>query len=328
MKPHLLNSFCLLLFFLLLSPASVFSAQSDIENCFERPAAVKDKINELYSPISSKEDSCWGLNGEETDPIFLGMHSIAFAQSLIKKNPNVKDFSFLDLGSGKFAFPKHLYSCLEKENLDRKITIVGTRGEKLGITNIESESSNHLTLYQHGNFKIEDLKESLDQNNHGLFNVIWSEWTLRYLADPIGVMRQAWDRLKEGGYLFFDGFLFHYSSMKKENNLNTMNARMFELIKKSGAPFCMKHHDNMRSFNQWCIKKTKEAVNPFHMSYDHENSIVDTGERTTNVCRYSCQFQHKPDEEELETIKKKFLGLYPMSAEINPSNPFESLESF
>ena len=164
----------------------------------DRPEGVRRAIRDAYLSVSCEANSSWRDNGK--NEYLLGQcDDRETIGTIVRKSPEQKEFTFLDVGAGNFSWGRSVTKYLNENFSDRSLsfTIIGVRGEENREKTPLTEGV--CTLYEIGRFKIEDIQEEFTKRGLVLTSKvdgIWSSWTLRHLVDPVGTFLQIRDLLR------------------------------------------------------------------------------------------------------------------------------------
>jgi SAM-dependent methyltransferase len=191
------------------------------ENMFKgfvpnRPWEIQKFVDYHFDLFVKETGSSWTFNGSTSynlayiDDVKLALHIIKNGTSHV---PQQLSYSFIDLGAGDFRWSKNMAALVNSGvqsgeiSSNIKLKIYGLRGES--HNGLEKRTEGVCTIYDFGNFKLEDLAESFlkkgvpteEQN----FDLVISRKTLVHLVDPLAMIMQVHAHLKkDSGFFVFD----------------------------------------------------------------------------------------------------------------------------
>lgn len=247
---------------------SAFAIGEELDNSktvCKRPPEVVEAISDVYQ-------RCADLKGCTPCRIPYALASVdefKLLSSMVKSAPeDQKRFDILDLGAGSFSWGQKLETLINDSQdfpSDVNISVVSVRAEK---SNDSSRiKSAKVTRQDIGAFKVEDLSSELQ--NHQLpsfYDVIVSCFELDKLADPAGTFLQAYNALRPGGVMLFNGFSILDEGETYEG-LGYGQNRLPHFLGDLGIPYLLESGDS-DSRDQWAVRKVHNE--PLAMPWEYK----------------------------------------------------------
>lgn len=258
----------------------------------DRSTLLKERIELAWKNITQHTSSVnWSQNGRSTYSIMDYSEIRLLKKIIVDHYPERKEFYFLDIGSGEFQLVTRLFSLLNEDSTipqDIKIHLIGIRGEKSSNgTELEKIESGICIQYNFCFFQIENLIEEFTKHHLDLrqkIDVIVTRWTLRHLVDPLGTYLQAYELLRENGFLLFDGFFFlvdnptapTYNADREDNEqfLDIMVSQMHQLASQGGNSFLIYPTNKDSVLHEFLVKKSGSESLKLNLNYV-EKGLVD-----------------------------------------------------
>ncbi|MBS0290172.1 MAG: ankyrin repeat domain-containing protein [Proteobacteria bacterium] len=252
----------------------------------DRPSEINSAILSAWSALNNDSQSNWGcFNGRDAYES-CGIKQHELVKSIIKNNPEKKEFYVLDIGAGNFQFGNALAEFLNSASdlpKDVKVNIISIRGES--NLNPEVKELGICKVFELGAFKIENLIEEFTARDFDLnkkLDLIVSNWCFRHLVDPVGTFLQAYSLLRPGsGLLNMDGFLYTRGCKGKltddslfSREFHQFEHNMFSLLLDTKAPFLICEVDGNWSLSQFLLKRPNESECQLPLSYKTLNKEV------------------------------------------------------
>jgi hypothetical protein len=174
-----------------------------------RPPEVQDAVNRAFE--QNKNATSWPYDGSYYYTLMGIDEEKLFALLVCDEHKN--DIYIVDVGCGKGGWGRLARNFFLRneawKNSGKRIHIFSITGGRECEDIVEQ--TDHVTLYQLNQFKIENIDEEFSKRGFNLKNkvdVIVSNWTLRHLVDPFRTLEQMYNLLADKGILMSNGFLF------------------------------------------------------------------------------------------------------------------------
>ena len=237
-----------------------------------RPQHIKDTIDQSFEYCQLIKLGTNGISHYEMCQI----DEKQYIKETMKTQSQFRDIiRLLDLGGGGFQMGKALARYINQQSdlpKNAKLHIFNVRAEK--YDGREYVQSDRCSEYYLGEFKVENLFEAFKRKGFGdmsgKFDLIISRWCFRHLVDPVKTFASAYDLARPNtGMLLMDGFFFCYENQDVSLLGDTINQdkNMIQLLLDMKSPFIMQFNNNMRSLNQFALKRTTELPCQLPMSY-------------------------------------------------------------
>ena len=228
----------------------------------QRPLEIQQAIDDAFNRISNHACSQWGLaNGHIQYELGDIDDRIVIEKLILQQlNKGQTEFVFMDIGAGNFQWGRYVTNFLNTHPLfkDRiRVSIYSLRGER--NDNAPMKLQGICTLYEYGNFKIENLVAEFARLKHdnlsNKVDLIVSSWCFRHLVDPTGTLLQAYELLKlNTGMIFVDGFFLETVEQRFDYG-GTYYYHIRKLFANFNAPVFMKHNDSSHRLNWFIMQK-------------------------------------------------------------------------
>jgi SAM-dependent methyltransferase len=229
----------------------------------DRPDEIKEKINQIFTPLSQQTDSNWTVNGQKAyQP--LDVCEIKLAHHLMISQPEQKLFTFLDLGSGQFQWVNYLTQRINEFNDipdGVKVRIIGVRAEQ--YSGEERSAIGRCDVFKVGQVKIENMEEEEEkfQKKYGIalkdnVDVTVTSWCFRHFVDPVGALAQVAKFVRPKTGLFFgDGFAFGFKGQLDYDISQEICQHMSELLLDMNLPFLIQRNSSSGAVNKYVFRR-------------------------------------------------------------------------
>jgi len=225
----------------------------------QRPLWLQNKIEALFESIRNQAQGKWGYNGTCLYNL-CGINEHRLVQQLILKGyPSQKEFTFLDVGAGRFEWGMSLVEQLNQDPeipSDATYHVIGVSGE-LGST---ITRCGKCYLHNLGGFKIEEIGREFESRGFRFTNQIdfaISRLTLFHLKDGPGTFVDICNLLRPGtGIFIMDGFYFNTAEIGDNANFRQ---NLIQLLIDGKVKF-LRLPNRSHAFDAFCIQRDLSPV--------------------------------------------------------------------
>lgn len=252
---------------------ALYDASKPIEEkpstLFKRPYSVVSTINRNFRVAveKSSQHSHYHYVGQSNYQYPMNNLYVDTAD-VLARNMRASGLDVLDIGTGNGAFirenqkkyPKSRFVGITAAEMRTKAQREEDDGLRLNL--LSDEMSHHIHVYQKGN--AEYLTKIFPEKQ---FNVICSFSTFMHFADPVGAIREAYDRLKPGGVLIIDKFFIEGCTDQLQAIIDYLKLDGYKIVGLT----------NGRYITNFIIQKTDtKPTLEFPVDYDErERSLAD-----------------------------------------------------
>ncbi len=221
-----------------------------------------------------------GRNGELPAYEICECHDLLVIKGIIEDSPAQRNFTFLDVGAGKYTWGRSVSEYLNQEFGGKGLTfrVIGVRGEQNPETTIIEDGC--VTRFELGAFKIEEISSEFTKCELTLKDEVdgaWASWTMRHLQDSVGTLKQIVELLRPGkGMLSFDGFVYALEGddLSPSSLVKNIFPYISELLQDTGNEFLAFPVLQTDNYHFILKRKSSEPCKiPF--SYERRETIIE-----------------------------------------------------